>query len=418
MKQGLSQQLVSGSKAREKPYEIRDGGNRGVKGLLLRIQPSGSKTYYVEFARGKRLRLGSADMTLTRARALATKAKAQVIDGEDPRKSGRPITLSEFLETIYRPHYKLHHRSDAALANLNAFRPLFELRLTSLTQERITRWRSDRIRDGRKPTTINRNISALKALLSHAVEEGYLPANPLTGYGALAVEQANRVRYLSDDEEARLRAALDEREADIRSQRENGNRWREVRGYELMEDLSNLPFADHLKPMVLLSLNTGLRRGELFALEWRDYFDGSITVQRSKSYRARHIPLNTEALSVLEGWRAVGSERWIFENDGKPFGHVKRAWHGVLERAQITDFRWHDLRHTFASLLVMGGRARDASGDSQEEIEKDRSLKRTQRAVPLNTVRELMGHSDIKMTLRYAHLAPGHMREAVEALSL
>ena len=97
---------------------------------------------------------------------------------------------------------------------------------------------------------------------------------------------------------------------------------------------------------------------------------------------------------MLKAWRnqSPSDSGLVFPNsNGKAFNNVKKAWAGVLEKAKIKEFRWHDLRHHFASRLVMAG-------------------------VDLNTVRELLGHSDIKMTLRYAHLAPKHKAEAVSRL--
>ena len=212
----------------------------------------------------------------------------------------------------------------------------------------------------------------------------------------LPVEEENRVRYLSEDEEKRLRDALIKREDGIREKRKSANEWRAERQRDLKPDLSNYKFADHIRPMVLISMNTGLRQGELFKLTWQDITGDVVRVQsgHSKTKRARHIPLNREALDTVDRWREqTESKLYVFESrDGKPFDNVKNAWRTVIADAGIIDFRWHDLRHHFASKLVMV-------------------------AVPLNTVRELLGHSDIKMTLRYAHLAPGHMREAVELIS-
>lgn len=135
-----------------------------------------------------------------------------------------------------------------------------------------------------------------------------------------------------------------------------------------------------------------------------------MTVQgpTAKSSTTRHIPLNTEAAVTLRDWRTDlrelqrrakrvrktkrSHEQLVFPGkNGAPLTHVRRAWESVLRSARIARFRLHDLRHTFASNLVMAG-------------------------VDLNTVRELMGHSDISMTLRYAHLAPEHKAAAVAKL--
>ena len=149
--------------------------------------------------------------------------------------------------------------------------------------------------------------------------------------------------------------------------------------------------------MILLFLHTGLRRGEVFNLTWADVDLGraNLTVRGTgaKSQQTRHVPLNTEALAVLKGWRdQTKSDDLIFPGkNGERFNNIRRSWAGVLDAAKISGFRLHDLRHTFASRLVMAG-------------------------VDLNTVRELLGHSDYAMTLRYAHLAPEHKAAAVARL--
>ena len=149
--------------------------------------------------------------------------------------------------------------------------------------------------------------------------------------------------------------------------------------------------------MVLLSLNTGLRRGEIFSLRWQDvdFVKKSLIVEgeTSKSGQSRHVSLNSEAVSILREWKNQCEGGIVFASPvtGLRFQHIKRSWSRLRDRGGITDFRFHDLRHTFASNLVMAG-------------------------VDLYTVKELMGHSTIQMTERYAHLAPEHKASAVEKL--
>jgi integrase len=195
---------------------------------------------------------------------------------------------------------------------------------------------------------------------------------------------------LDTDEEHRLRAALIKRDENGLAARKSGNEWRRARKRELLPTRKR--FADHLTPAVLLSMITGLRRGELLGLLWSDIdlLEKMLTVRgaSAKSGNTRYVPLNDDAVSVLKDWRedSVKTDR-VF--------HVatsfKTAWAALLADAKITRFRWHDLRHHFASRLVQAG-------------------------VPLNTVRELLGHGSFAMTLRYAHLAPNQTRDAVARL--
>jgi len=204
-------------------------------------------------------------------------------------------------------------------------------------------------------------------------------------------------RYLSAEEEMNLRYALDQREKQLREVRRHYNTWNEERGYPLYPDLTFCAFADHLMPLVLLAMNTGLRRGELFHLAWHSIsFEHRLLTVRgehAKSGQSRHVPLNEEALSVLQRWKHQQPDsHYVFPGqNGKPLTDIKKSWGSVLTRAKITNFRFHDLRHHFASQLVMAG-------------------------VDLNTIRELLGHRDYSSTLRYAHLAPRFLAEAVAKL--
>ena len=139
--------------------------------------------------------------------------------------------------------------------------------------------------------------------MSEAVEWELLTNHPLAKFKRKKVVSNPRVRYLGSDEEARLLAALDAGEEHTRGERGSDNAWREKYRQEKLPDVRSVAFAYHLKPMVLLSLNTGLRRRELFNLEWRDVDlkRGTLTARgaTAKNGKTRHMPLNTIALSVL-----------------------------------------------------------------------------------------------------------------------
>ena len=180
---------------------------------------------------------------------------------------------------------------------------------------------------------------------------------------------------------------LKARDEEMRNVRTAANERRQKRHKDLLPRLTH--FGDHLTPAVLLSMNTGLRRGEVLKLRWAcvDFERRLLTVEgrNAKNRQTRHVPLNEEAMSALRRWREQsGSGTRLFA----VATGFRTAWEKLLKRATITRFRWHDLRHHFASRLVQHG-------------------------VPLNTVRDLLGHSSVAMSLRYAHLTPDQRREAV-----
>jgi integrase len=399
----ITTRTINTIKPGDKPIEIRD---TQLKGLLLRIQPSGVMTYYVEYKRGKRIKVGRADaITPFEAREIARGHLAESFKGGDPgdkRRLSKTKTYKQFLNEDYRAWLK-HNLKSADMTHDRlelAFPEFHKLKLHEITPWLAEKWKQRRQKDGVKPTTINRELADLKACLARALQWGIIEKHPLEHFKLCKVDHSPKVRYLSPEEESRIREALDTRELKLRQARESANRHRQERGYPLYPDLSATAFADYLKPVVLLSLNTGLRRGELFALRWDDIDFSqrtlSVMAENAKSGKTRHIPLNDEAYSVLKGWKEQSQtvKGFIFEGkDGQPIHDVRTSWATLLskEQANVEGFRWHDLRHTFASKLVMAG-------------------------VDLNTVRELLGHTDYKMTLRYAHLAPEHKAMAVNKL--
>jgi integrase len=400
-------------KPQAKPFEIYD---TELKGFTLRIQPDwvdksgavreGVKTYLIRYRlpNGKQNRtvIGRVvDYTPTQARDKADKIRRGVKDGVDPKATVSPEgthTLQSFFDELFKPWVEAHHKaSKATLTHFVQFSQFADVPLDQFNGLMFDEWKTARLKADIKPSTINRNLSMIRSLFSRAVEWEKISTHPMAKVKLLKVDSGAVVRFLSDDENQRLMKSLDEREERIRLERDSANQWRQDRGYPLYPNLREVTFADHLKPMVVLSLNTGVRWGELTSLSWTsiDLSKKLLTVvgKNAKSGSTRHIALNSVAVDVLKQWKKQqNTELLVFPGkDGKKFDNLDKSWAAVLQSAEITSFRWHDLRHTFASNLVMAG-------------------------VDLNTVRELMGHSDIKMTLRYAHLAPEHKASAVNKL--
>lgn len=397
MKTKLTLRMVGSAKPKAAPYEMRD---TDLKGLLLRVQPSGAKSYVVEWARGKRRTIGRHPvMTLAGARQTARALLVEIDAHGEPlaaieNRSHKVGTFGEFIRDEYAAWALANQKHGQATidALASTWGDLYVKPLGDILALDVERIKSRRLKAGIAPATVNRDLDRIRGALSCAVEWRMLDASPMRGVKRVKGADNARVRYLAKDEERRLRKALADREALRRTQRENTNRWNVERHIEPREVWPRDGFTDHLMPLVLVAMNTGLRRGELFGLAWADVdlHRKMLTVRSSnaKSRRARHVPLNVEALDVLKRWQSDADGLvWPGAGGGR-LTNVNKAWGGIVAAAKLGNFHFHDLRHDFASKLVMAG-------------------------VDLNTVRELMGHADIKMTLRYAHLAPERTAAAV-----
>lgn len=180
----------------------------------------------------------------------------------------------------------------------------------------------------------------------------------------------------------------------IRRLKEDNKRIRWITRQEAERLCRELP--DHLEAMARFSLATGLREANVTGLEW-----SQVDMQRkvawvhadqAKAKKAIGIPLNADAIQVIRS--QIGKhDRYVFTYKSKPVLKAGgNAWKKALGRARITNFRWHDLRHTWASWHVQAG-------------------------TPLNVLQELGGWSDYSMVLRYAHLAPEHLAEYASKIS-
>jgi integrase len=380
---------------RAKPFEIYDSR---LHGFTLRVQPSGVRSYYARFVRNRRVVIGKVDtISPEEARVRCQKILGNVAHGLHPLhgiQGTDGMTLGVFIADTYTTWAQASRPRTAAntLEKLyRLFRTWYAEPLTAITVERIESWKARRLNEGRSSATVLRDLFTLSSVFRRAVKAGELADNPVRRVDKPRIDRRGKVRFLDQAEESRLRAALKARDEELQNLRTSGNARRQHRHEKLLPLLPH--FGDHLTPAVLLSMNTGLRRGEVLKLRWAcvDFDRQLLRVEgpTAKNRQTRHVPLNEEAVSVLRQWREQSAAGARIFNMATGF---RTAWEKLLKLARISQFRWHDLRHHFASRLV-------------------------QRGVPLNTVRDLLGHSSIAMTLRYAHLAPDQRREAVAKLN-
>lgn len=410
MKARLTERRVNLLKTTGSRYDVRDDA---MPGLLIRVGPTGHKSYYLDYYDGdgkrSKYRIGSADaVTLADARKEARRRAADVAAGDNlngvkrERRKHAEIQqqqiLGVFVEQIYTKwRCAERRRAEYDLTRLKLhFNQWYPLPMSQITEAKVLEWRQERLLKGMSPKTINRDIACLMAVLSHAVRVEIIPESPLRNFKQLKVDLRERVRFLSAAEESCLRHYLEGREASKRQGRINHNRFLQDRKMQLKPPVGEDQYYDHVTPLILLAINTGCRPEELLTLEWRDidFVHKNLTVRGvlSKNSRTRHIPLSSEAVRVAKRWKASPGSNLsglVFPGlKGQPMDRMPRAITRIIAACKLDDFRPYDFRHTFASKLALAG-------------------------VDLNTIRELMGHETIQMTLIYAHLTQDHRREAI-----
>jgi integrase len=336
-------------------------------------------------------------LTLTAVRKVKRTELAKVAGGVP--------TLRRFLEDRYigqlRTYCKTPTHGDAnARIIVQSFPDLLDLPIDHITADVLEDWRTGQLATGLAKSTTNKKLTALHGLLTFAVDREVVAVHPMKKKLEMLPEPSGVVRFLSHDEARRFYAAMIARENDLRDARDRANEHRRRRRYPLLSGLRDAEFVDALRPAVLVSLMTGLRKGELFSLKWSDVdlTHNVITVrdEHAKSGKQRHIPINAALHDVLITWKPLAhpESEYVFAGEsGEPIQCMKKSFAAVLKAARIETFRWHDLRHTFASWLAQSG-------------------------VDLYIVRDLLGHASLEMTMRYAHLAPNNKLRAVAALQL
>lgn len=341
--------------------------NASGKGYLAEVNVNDPQT-------GRRLREQKSFRRIDLAREWRQTRKADALRGEIRGKKDKlpAKRFDAFADEYLKQWSKLHKRESSYIrdqTSIKQLNPVFGRKyLNEITRRDVEGYISARSAAGRAPATVNRELCCLKNMLRKAVDWGYLKENPAWGIKQMK-ENPPEFAFLTFDEIDRLIEATSGR----------------------------------LKTFFTLAVHTGMRLGELLKLEWRDVDfnkgeQGFITVRDAKNHETRHVPMNSVVRTALHKYpqRIVNGKRCVhvFTNDdGTPYRSVKDGFVTALKLAGIErHVRFHDLRHTFASHLVMKG-------------------------VDIRTVAKLMGHKDIKMTMRYAHLAPDHLQTAVDVLS-
>lgn len=367
-----------------------------ISGFHARISPKGAIKYYFYYRLNGKQRnyfIGSADsLTPAQARDLVKEKAGLVASGVDIQESRheakktemrKNLTLGRFLSEHYKDYLISMNpkRADQAYACIaHSFVHLLDKPLEEIKAWDIQQWITERRKLGRAPATIEYCVNRLRAALNRAVEWEFIDSHNLSSV-KLIKQDNTRIRYLSKEEEKRLLDALQDRNHCVRKS---------------CNKIEPVEFIDFLEPLVLTAMNTGMRKGELLSLRWEHvslpnrYL--TIRSENAKSKKTRTIPLNDTVLKLFERWQAQNPDAdYVFISNNQPVEFFQYPWQSLLKEAAIENFRFHDLRHHFASKLVMAG-------------------------VDLNIVRELLGHADLKMTLRYAHLAPEHKAAAVNLI--
>lgn len=285
----------------------------------------------------------------------------------EPTESG--ITYAEFYEKHYLTWcYKRQAYYEIKKYYLNVLPEWFkELKLKQIGLKEVEYLQNSFIEKNYSTATCNRYISILKASFSKAYDWKFITEERLKDIRKVKPLQGEtkRLRYLAKEEFDKLLSHCD----------------------------------CHLYPIVFTAIYTGMRKGEILNLKWSqiDLKNGIILLDKTKNYERREIPISDSLKALfkqLHSQRRLNTE-YVFVNPdtGKRYTEIKKSFNTACKKAGIQDFHFHDLRHTFASHLVMSG-------------------------ADLKTVQELLGHKSLTMTLRYSHLSQAHKREALKALEI
>ena len=340
---------------------------------MLRVSPTGTKAWYVQLDKNRKQKISDAALlsaTVARYRAKDLLVRETIAAGKSTGKAGQR-TLGEFLNGPYsqfKSQGSQYGKRDV-LRLCTALSSLTLERMEHVGVSKLERWKLKRSRRV-KPATINREISMLRTAFDQAIHWGFLADNPARVIKLRANQSPPPLRLLDEAQRVRLERVLTDR-------------------------------TDRFGTLVKLALNTGMRRNELFSLRWKDVYFGpfpSIIIEKPAirhQNKERRIPLNKIAADALINWQTAQKSRnyLVFPSpSGGQLQSINHAWKRLVKEVDVRGFRFNDCRDDFAVRLVRAG-------------------------VPLNQVRDLLGHSTIALTEKYAKFAPGALADAVAQLN-
>jgi integrase len=275
------------------------------------------------------------------------------------RNAGR-VPFTEFAETYMTRCISLLKSAKTERERVNYWVREFGNRpIGQITRAELQDWQA-RKRQTCKPATVNRIMCRLRHMFNRAVDWDLLDQSPMKGIRFLKENNA-RLRYLSRNE------------CDV---------------------LVKSCIKPYLRAIVTVALHTGMRSGEIRSLQWSDldFETGFLTIRDSKTNEKRHVPMDSTVVELFRAYPRTPGSEFIFTNAaGGRFSWLHHGFRRALVRAGISDFHFHDLRHTFASAWVMAG------GD-------------------LFALSKILGHHSVTMTQRYAHLSPAYKRAMVDRM--
>ncbi|MGB8322494.1 MAG: site-specific integrase [Candidatus Acidiferrum sp.] len=348
------------------PTEIEQGGPVKQRGIFEKVLGSGVWwiRYFDQFGKKRREKAGTKSVAI----ALYRKRKQQVLEGKKlPELFRKPsVNFSQLVEDAraYAKRNKRSYQTDVPrFARLEAWfgsHPAEELTPREIENT------LGRAAEKHKwaPSTFNHYRSLISLSYRLGILNRKVTSNPARSVTHRR-EDNNRIRFLTDDEERKLRKVIE-------------TKW-----------------AVHF-PELDLAINTGLRKGSQYGLTWDmvDFRGRMLNIPRTKNEEPIHVPLNDAAVAALRVVHARGDGKGrVFQSakTGEPLENGRHWFDDAVVEAGIKNFRWHDLRHTFASRLRMKG-------------------------APLEDIADLLGHKSLTMTRRYAHLGPNKLHAVVSLL--